>query len=295
MNSKKTMTMAAGCAVALSATRLFAAVPGYATLIAHRGESVDAPENTLPAYRTAVDRGFGFECDIYLTKDGRVFTFHDRSLARTTGGANTNKCGDVTWGEVSALDVGSWGRWKDSRFAGTRPALLEEVLELARDGRWIYVEVKTGPEIVPFVKKVLAAQSRATPQNTLFISFSEDSCRELKRVMPEFRVYWLTSALRKDEGGGRFAITPEYVVSKCRELGVDGVDAQYVPEIVTAGFIKAVHDAGFGFHAWTVDDLADTVTVFSRGAETVTTNCAKKQLDAWRLAERMVYGEGKDK
>ena len=68
--------------------------PGYDTLIAHRGESVDAPENTLPAYKTAVERGFGFECDIYLSKDGRVFTFHDRNLKRTTGGANTNKCAD---------------------------------------------------------------------------------------------------------------------------------------------------------------------------------------------------------
>ena len=68
----------------------------------------------------------------------------------------------------------------------------------------------------------------------------------------------------------------------CRELGVDGVDAQYVPEVVTADFIKAVHDAGFGFHVWTVDDLADTVTAFSRGAETVTTNCAKKQLDEYK-------------
>ena len=118
--------------------------PGYDTLIAHRGESVDAPENTLPAYKTAVERGFGFECDIYLSKDGRVFTFHDRDLKRTSGGVNTKKCADAMWaGELENIDVGSWGKWKGSKFAGTRPALLEEVLELARDGRRIYVEVKT--------------------------------------------------------------------------------------------------------------------------------------------------------
>ena len=100
----------------------FAAMPSYDTLIAHRGESVDAPENSLPAYQTAVERGFGFGCDVYLSKDGRVFTFHDRDLKRTTGGENTNKCADVTCAELEAVDVGNWGKWMDSRFKGTRPA-----------------------------------------------------------------------------------------------------------------------------------------------------------------------------
>ena len=54
--------------------------PGYDTLIAHRGESKDAPENTVPAYKMAVDRGFGFECDIYLSSDKRLYTFHDSTL-----------------------------------------------------------------------------------------------------------------------------------------------------------------------------------------------------------------------
>ena len=57
---------------------------GYDTLISHKGESLDAPENTLPAYKTAVERGFGFECDVYLSKDGRVFTFHDKDFSRMT-------------------------------------------------------------------------------------------------------------------------------------------------------------------------------------------------------------------
>ena len=68
---------AAGC--------LFGAQPALDTFISHRGESVDAPENTLPAYKTAVDRGFGFECDIYLSADKRVFTFHDGNLQARRG------------------------------------------------------------------------------------------------------------------------------------------------------------------------------------------------------------------
>lgn len=81
--------------------------------------------------------------------------------------------------------MGAWGKWKGSRFAGTRPALLEEVLELARDGRRIYLEVKAGPEAVAPIARVLAAQRRANPGNVLFISFHEGVCAALKRELPQ--------------------------------------------------------------------------------------------------------------
>ena len=277
----KNRKMQFSVALAIAAGAVFgvqgASVPSLETFISHRGESVDAPENTLPAYKTAVSRGFGFECDIYLSKDGRVFTFHDGSLGRTTGGANTNRCADVTWAELEKVDVGSWGPWKGSKFAGTRPALLEEVLALARDGRWIYVEIKPGPEIVPFVKEVFGKQAKATPGNALFISFDQESCKALKAAMPEYKVFWLVSPRH----GTPFA-TVEGLVAKLRELGVDGVDCRYRPDIVTADFVKAVKEAGFEFHVWTVDELSATLEAFRRGVQTVTTNCAQKQLDEYR-------------
>ena len=269
--------IAASFYVALAGAALFAAEPAYDTLIAHRGESVDAPENTLPAYRTAVERGFGFECDIYLSKDGRVFTFHDRNLKRTTGGANTNKCSDATWDEISQLDVGSWGKWKGSKFAGTRPALLEEVLALARDGRQIYIEVKTGPEIVPHVKKIIEGQTNATPSNVLFITFNRKTCKALKKTLPKYKTLWLVSPKK-----GTPLAMPQAIVAKLKELGVDGIDCRYRGNVVTKEYVKAVRDAGFEFHVWTVDDLPTAVEAFKRGAQTVTTNCAKKLLDEYR-------------
>ena len=261
--------------VAFCALASFAAEPARDTLIAHRGDSADAPENTLPAYRMAVERGFGFECDIYLSKDGRVFTFHDKDLKRTTGGANTNKCADVMWDEISRLDVGNWGQWKDSRFKGTRPALLEELLELARDGRWIFVEVKPGPEIVPFIRDVFAAQSNATPNNTLFISFNDETCKALKAHMPEYKTLWLVWPK------GKAYATAEGVVGKLKELGVDGVDCGWKPGIVTAEYVKAIREAGFEFHVWTVDDLPNAVEAFRRGVQTVSTDCPEKLLDEY--------------
>ena len=268
-----------GVAVALLALESFAALPACDTLIAHRGESVDAPENTLPAYKTAVERDFGFECDIYLSMDGRVFTFHDKNLKRTTGGANTNRCVDATWAELEKVDVGNWGKWKGSKFAGTRPALLEEVLELARDGRQIYIEVKTGPEIVPHVKKVFEGQTNATPSNVLFITFNRKTCKALKKTLPKYKTLWLVSPKK-----GTPLAKPEAVVAKLKELGVDGIDCRYRGSVVTKEYVKAIRDAGFEFHVWTVDDLPTAVEAFKRGAQTVTTNCAKKLLDDYRVS-----------
>ena len=250
---------------------------GYDTLIAHRGESNDAPENTLPAYKMAVGRGFGFECDVYLSKDGRVFTFHDRDLKRTTAGANTNKCADVTWNEISRLDVGGWGKWKGSKYQGTRPALLEEVLQLARDGRYIYVEVKPGPEIVPHIRRVFAAQNKATPKNTLFISFEKATCKALKEQMPEYKVYWITSS-KHWETPGYPPVTAKDVLAAMRETGADGVDCHFDPTVVTPEMVAEVRNAGYEFHVWTVDRLEDTEEAFRRGVQTVTTNCAEAQL-----------------
>ena len=273
-----------GLAALVVAGTTWAAKPDYATFICHRGESLDAPENTLPAYKTAVDRGFGFECDIYLSADKRVFTFHDGNLKRTTAGACTKKCAEASWAEeISKVDVGGWGKWKGSKFSPTRPALLEEVLELAVDGRQIYVEVKPGPEIVPYIKEIYAKQKKATNKNTLFICFNRETCKALKKLMPEYKVYWLTSSwLGKKKNGTAKMVTVDYVLEGLKETGADGVDCHFDPKVITADFIKAVKDKGYEFHVWTVDKLDLSILAFERGAQTVTTNCAKKQLDEYK-------------
>lgn len=260
--------------------------PAYDTLIAHRGESHDAPENTMPAFRMAVERGFGFECDIYLSADKKLFTFHDSNLKRTTGGKHTEKCTDASWEDtISKVNVGGWGKWKGSKFDPTGPALLEDVLKLARDGRYIYVEVKgDDPSWVPYIKEVFAKQSNATPKNVLFISFGKNVCAELKRRMPEYRTYWLTRSKSKpDKATGRPGrkYTPEEIIADLKQLGVDGVDIYFDPSVVDADFVKKIKDAGYSFHAWTIDRLEVAETAFSCGVETVTTNCAKKMLDEY--------------
>ena len=157
--------------------------------------------------------------------------------------------------------------------------ISSELMELARDGRMIYVEVKPGPEIVPYIKDVFAKQKKATPKNTLFIAFNRKTCKKLKTLMPEYKVYWLTSSIVPRKGRKNTPVTAEYIIDGIRETNADGVDCHFNRDIVTEGLVKKVLDAGYEFHVWTVDDLSDALEAFRRGAKTVTTNCAKKLLD----------------
>ena len=269
------MPLVTACAAAILAGCATTAVPDYDTLIAHRGESKDAPENTLPAYQMAVDRGFGFECDVYLSSDNRVFSFHDTNLKRTTG--VDLPCRKASWEKtVSKIDA---GKWKGEEWKGTRPALLEEILTLARDGRQIYIEVKGNDgDVVPYIKEILAKQSQATPRNVLFIAFGKHTCQELKKHLPEYRVYWLVGAKHGRNGP---AIPAAEVIDTLKELGVDGVDQRFEPDVVTADYIAEIRAAGFEDHSWTIDTLDRALLAFARGAQTVTTNCAKKLLDEY--------------
>ena len=275
----KIQSILVGCAAAVLAGCVTVNEPSYTTLIAHRGESVDAPENTLPAYRTAVERGFGFECDIYLSKDKQLYTFHDTSLTRTTSGANTNRCTDVDWATVEKLNVGGWGKWKGSKFDPTRPALFSEVLALARDGRYIYVEVKgNDPSWVPYIRDEIRKASNVNPGNVLFITFGDKVCAELKRQLPEYKAFFLLGTYRnwKDRTN---PWTSDEIVARLRELNADGIDIRFDPDVHDAAFVSRVKAAGFEFHVWTVDDLKKAERAFAAGVDSLTTNCAQKLLD----------------
>jgi glycerophosphoryl diester phosphodiesterase len=103
--------------------------------------------------------------------------------------------------------------------------------------------------------------------------------------MPEYKVYWLIGNVRRS-GKKLIPVTLEYVMKTLRETGSDGVDMRFDPKSVTAEFIKTVKDAGYEFHVWTIDDLELAKMAFERGAQTVTTNNAKKLLDEYRNSEK---------
>ena len=98
-------------------------------VMAHRGFSSKAPENTMAAFTLALDAGAeGIELDVHLTKDGEVVVIHDHTLARTTNG--TGLVADLTLAELQELDA---GLWFSPEFKGERLPSLREVLELLKE------------------------------------------------------------------------------------------------------------------------------------------------------------------
>lgn len=120
-------------------------------VIAHRGVSAEAPENTLPAIQRAIDIGCDYaEVDVRQTQDGRVVLIHDETVERTTTGHG--KVADLTYAQLQELDAGV--KFSE-RFTRTRVPSLEQAIELARGKIKLYLDLKTSdPDaVVQLVRK----------------------------------------------------------------------------------------------------------------------------------------------
>src|SRR5258708_21772551 len=115
--------------------------------IAHRGASAWAPENTMAAYRLAIEMGAaGFELDVQLTSDDQIVVIHDGSVNRTTNGVG--RIAELSLSQLKRLDAGSWcnsaqPRRAQRQYADERIPALSEVLDLARrHNSTMYIELK---------------------------------------------------------------------------------------------------------------------------------------------------------
>src|SRR5687767_15370020 len=106
-------------------------------IIAHRGASYDAPENTMAAFRLGWEQqADANELDIYLTKDGKIILLHDKAIKRTTGVEGRPE--ELTLEELRKLDAGSW---KGPKWAGEKLPLLDEVLATIPAGKRVFIEI----------------------------------------------------------------------------------------------------------------------------------------------------------
>lgn len=235
-------------------------------IVAHRGASADAPENTLAAFKLAWKQNAdAIEGDFYLTADGHIVTIHDKTTKRT---ANADlPVAKSTLEQLRALDVGAW---KSDLYRGERIPTLDEVLAVVPDGKQIFIEVKCGPEIVPPLKKALA-DSSLEPDQTIVIAFDKDVIVAVKQQIPQIKAYWLVS-YKRNKVTGRWAPTIKEVLQTLRAIHADGLDTQGNREVVNAEFVAALRAAGMGFHVWTVDDPADASYFQRLGVDSITTN-----------------------
>lgn len=238
--------------------------PKSVEIVAHRGASEDAPENTIAAFEEAWHQGAdAIEGDFRMTRDSVIVCLHDHTLERTTG--DPRKIDEVTLEDIRLLDAGSW---KADAFASERIPTLQEVFDVVPPGKKILIEIKTGPEIVPVLADTLESCAREDDQITV-MSFNRAFVRAFKVACPSIRGYLLEGF--KEEGGA-WSPTTEELIAEALELGVDGVDVKAIPELVDADFVERCHDAGLEVHVWTVNDSGLASQMEAAGVSSITTN-----------------------
>ncbi len=237
-------------------------------IVAHRGASHDAPENTVAATHLAWRQGAdAVETDIHLAQDGRIIVCHDQTTRRTTG--RDGVIAEMTQAELRTLDA---GRWKAPEFAGEKLPLIEEQLASIPAGKTMLVEIKTGPEIVPELRRVFAA-SGITERRVTVISFNLDTLKAVRRELPAFRTLYLMGYKAADAKDPNAKLPPsiEEVIRDARSTGLTGLDLQHTWPLTPAE-VKRVRDAGLELHVWTVDDPAVARRWIGLGVQSITTN-----------------------
>jgi glycerophosphoryl diester phosphodiesterase len=155
-------------------------------VIAHRGASDDAPENTIAAFELALEQGAdGIELDVHLSADEHPVVIHDFTLERTTDGAGP--VSEHTVRELKRLDAGGW---RDHRFRGQRVQTLQEVLERFRDRARFWVELKGGSTLYPGIEErvVSLLEIYDVVDRALVQSFDHEAIARIRATSPEIRV-----------------------------------------------------------------------------------------------------------
>ncbi len=151
-------------------------------VIAHRGASRAAPENTLSAMKKAIEYGADYaECDVFQTKDGEIVLFHDEEMERTTGQEGMIR--DYTLAELKELEVGSWF---SEEFRGEPIPTLQEVIQLVKGKIKLNIEVKVSGNDPDITEKVVAIiRSESIAKECMVTSFEKPVIEKVKEIAPE--------------------------------------------------------------------------------------------------------------
>ena len=235
-------------------------------IIAHRGASDQAPENTLAAAELAWrQQADGIEGDFYLTADGHIVCIHDKTTQRTTG--IDRRVDRSTLAELQALDAGAF---KGPQYVGQRIPTLDQWLDTAPSEGLFILEVKCGPELIAPLKTRLAA-CPALRQRIRIISFNDAVIRESKRLLPDIPA-WLLISYKQNEETGTWTPTLQQVLDKLKACGADGLDTHANPQVITPAFVAALRQAGYALHCWTINDPAAARQFAELGFDSITTN-----------------------
>lgn len=202
-------------------------------VMAHRGDSIEAPENTLPAFQKAIDKGVEWiELDVHQTKDGRLVVLHDDNLKRLAG--LDKNVWEMTYAELARCDVGAWF---SPAYAGTHPPTLEEVLQLCKGKIKLNIELKVTGHETDFEKQVLeTVLAGGFEKDCVLASLNAGALKKLKELGASIPTVYILPGVP----GGMETLPFADVLS----LQASATSWQLV---------NSAHGAGKRVYAWTVN------------------------------------------
>jgi glycerophosphoryl diester phosphodiesterase len=234
-------------------------------LVAHRGASYDAPENTLAAFNLAWRQGAdAIEGDFRLTRDQKIVCIHDGTARRTAGVDRIIE--ESSLAELRRLDVGSW---KGGAGVPERIPTIEEVTATIPPGGKIFIELKCGPHIIRPLK-LAVFKSGLRPKQAAVISSDEAVIAEAKKKLPGIKAYWITT-YRQDRETGKWSPSLVQMLETLKKIRADGLSS-HARCIIDRPFIKAFHKAGMEINVWTVDNPVKALRFKNLGVDSLTTN-----------------------
>ena len=236
-------------------------------VIAHRGASVDAPENTLAAIKLGIEQGSdGVEFDVYRTSNGQLALMHDKDVLRTTNfkevftDGQSAKVAELSLAQLRRLDAGSW---HSAAYAGEKVPTLEEALELLRGRSTPVIEIKPediGQDVAMIVQKL------GIEKEVFVQSFSPRAIREFHEVLPGVTTGYLTGNKVSDDSIAR-AREHRRIAA---EAGASVVVCNY--KLADQAYIEELHSSGFIVWVYTVDDEGIMRSLMESGIDGIITN-----------------------
>ena len=227
-------------------------------IIAHRGASADAPENTLAAFKLAWRQGAdAIEMDLWPARDGKIAVIHDQDLKRVAG--LRKKVCDLESNELRALDLGSW---KDARWSGEGVPSLDAVLALVPAKRRVFLELKGDAAMLPELKRCLHRSGLDVPQVCL-IAFQRKVLLLARALMPEVECAWVVQY--------RLGRSLKRVIARAVSDGFHALDLS-AKWPLSKKRVAMIHRAGLKLYIWTVDRVSKARRLALCGVDGITTN-----------------------
>lgn len=253
-------------------------------IIAHRGASSDAPENTHAAFDLAWKQGAdGIEVDVRITKDREVVVIHDVTTKRTQRDKGESfNVEKSEYEKIKEMDVGN------RKYPNQKIPLLKDVIQKLPKNKMILIEIK-GKRwvIIDYLMKVIK-QSGVQPSQVRLMCFSLHIVTKIKTKYPKYKVLWLCGMSKGDmiercdmvkSKRSRFLLGPKQIVNFTRKaklagLSMHGGDSDSLSEL-NYRLIALAKQSGLEIHFWTIDDAKKAKALDFWEADSITTNNLK--------------------